>query len=101
MKGENENHDTEIEICIKVLKNLGSLFNTVDTEGKQQILGSVFPERLIFDKNGFRTPRINRVISLMCNNNAHLLGAKKRKHAKINVLSAFVVSPRIELGSKV
>jgi site-specific DNA recombinase len=101
LKGGNENYDKEIDFCVRLLKNIDNIYKQANTEGKQSIIGSLFPEKLIFENNQYRTPRLNSVVSLICNGNGHSKGCKKRKYAIVSVPSWGVISPRIELGSKV
>ena len=51
-----------------LIKNLPKGFEQADLEQKQKIVGSIFPERLIFEKNQFRTKKMNRVIQLISQN---------------------------------
>lgn len=77
LKGGNENYDKQIDYCINQLKAIDNVYRNASTENKQHIIGSIFPERLIFEKNKYRTPILNRVVSLICNNNGLLKGKKK------------------------
>lgn len=101
LKGGNENYDQQIDYCVNLMKDIDNVYKQANTEGKQRIIGSIFPERLIFEKNRYRTPKLNSVVSLICNNNGRLKGNKKGKYTINDILSKRVVSPRIELGSKV
>lgn len=101
LKGGNENYDAQIDLCINLMKDIDSIYKKANTEGKQRIIGSIFPERLIYEEKQYRTTKLNRVVSLICNNSKPLKGGKKRKHTFLDVLSKGVVSPRIELGFSV
>ncbi len=37
------------------------------SKGKRQIIGSMFPEKLTFTKNGYRTARVNEAVRLIFN----------------------------------
>lgn len=87
LNGGNENYDKQIDFCIKLLKNIDNVYRNASTEGKQYIIGSIFPERLVFEKNKYRTPKLNTVVSLICFNNKPYKGDKKEKHAKTGVFS--------------
>ena len=53
-------------------------------QGKKQILGSTFPEDLIFDRKKCRTPGINEVLRLI------LLIDNKKQKTKCGQISAFI-----------
>jgi site-specific DNA recombinase len=55
-----------VDFSAKLLSNLPKHFTGVDLKGKQQIIGSIFPERLVFQENKYRTIRENEVVKLMC-----------------------------------
>ena len=90
LKGGDENYDKQIDYCVSLMKDIDNVYKNVNTEGKQRIIGSVFPERLIFEKNKYRTPRLNKVVSLICTNNKHSKGNKKGKHTFNDMLSCGV-----------
>lgn len=100
LKGGNENYDKEIDFIVNLLKEIDKVYKDANKEGKQHIIGSVFPERLIFENNQYRTPKLNSVISLICNNNGQSKGGKKRKHTFLDVLSCKVESEGFEPSSK-
>ena len=59
---------------------------------KQRIIGSIFPEKLIFEKNNYRTPKVNNVVSLICR--ASKEASDKKKGTKtITSSSSFGVVP--------
>src|SRR5688500_599599 len=60
-------------------------------DGKQKLVGLMFTEKLIFTKDGFQTPRMNEVLSLimMIDNN---LEAQKKGLKKNFVLQSREVS---------
>ena len=49
-----------------MLKNLHKGFEMADTAKKQQMVGVIFPEKLIFENNAFRTKKVNSVIEIIC-----------------------------------
>ncbi len=44
---------------------------------KQRILSSIYPEKLIFEKTTYRTPKMLNVITLLCKYNVAFKGNKK------------------------
>ena len=59
------NLNNSLEKGVGVLANLDKMYESADLQGKKQILGSIFPEDLIFDGKKCRTPRINAVLRLI------------------------------------
>lgn len=49
--------------AVEVFKNLKTFYDSGSWETKQMILGSTFPEKLIFEKNKCRTPKLNTVLN--------------------------------------
>ncbi|MEI9909745.1 MAG: recombinase family protein [Bacteroidota bacterium] len=54
----------QLEFCTGLISNLLKHYDTVDIQEKQQIIGSIYPEKLVFDGKSYRTIRINEVVSL-------------------------------------
>jgi hypothetical protein len=48
-----------------VFFNILSNYETLDLEGKQQLVGLIFPEKLIFENNQFRTKNLRKAIELI------------------------------------
>ena len=96
LNGGKENYDEQIDFCLKLLKNLDTIYKNADTEGKQDIIGSIFPEKIIYKEGRYRTPKLNNVVRLTCFNNKPFKGGKKGKHPKIEVLSCEVPSGGFE-----
>ena len=101
LNGGNENYDEQIDFCIALLKDIDEIYKEANTELKQEIIGSIFPERLTFENGRYRTSRLNRVISLICNIGKPHEGDKKGKHLKIEVLSCGVEPEGFELGGSI
>ena len=47
-----------------LLNNLGAYYEQASLPVKQKIIGSIFPENLIFDHENYRTARTNAVLEL-------------------------------------
>ncbi len=101
LKGGDENYDKKIDFCVELLKDIDNIYKNATTENKQRIIGSIFPQRLVFENNNYRTPKLNKFVWLVCSNNTPLKGKKKGKHIFYDVLSKGVASAGIEPTSKV
>lgn len=89
LKEAKEDYGQQIEFCIHLLSNLDRFYNSADLDTKRKIVGSIFPEKLVYDKNKYRTPRINEVVGLLSNEKN---GGKSKRHAFYGVPSLEVVS---------
>ena len=51
-----------VEVSAGIIENLPEYLSGADLTAKQQIIGSICPEKLIFEENQYRTIRLNDVI---------------------------------------
>ena len=94
------NVESKIDTCIELLSNIKNLYAQRDTATKQRIIGSIFPRKMVFEKNSVRTLEVNRVVSLILNAGNTSGGGKKEKHTDFGVLSCGVESEGFEPSSK-
>lgn len=83
------------------LCRLDTLYEEGTVAQKRQIIGSIYPEKLIFDGFQYRTTRLNEAVRLIYTLGASLSEIKNRKSNKNLCFSGEVVPTRIELVSKV
>ena len=81
---ETEKSEFELYLSkgIGLLKHFGSAYKSYDLDGKHQLLGSTFPEKLIFDGKKCRTKKINDVVSLIVKIDKGLKNTKKKQAGK-------------------
>ncbi len=79
------------EFGFSVLKNLGKHYENLDLEGKQQLVGLIFPEKLIFEKNQFRTKHLRKAVELICRKIKGFGGEKKELAIKFDGQSNVVI----------
>jgi site-specific DNA recombinase len=91
-----ENYDDKIDDCLDLLLNLDKYYVSKNTEIKQKILGSVFPEKLIFQNNEYRTTKTNDVVALICPTDKGFGKKKGGKKTDFSVSSLRVVPTGIE-----
>jgi site-specific DNA recombinase len=65
-----------IEKALTALFRLDKTYLGADIKLKREIIGSIFPEKLIFSENGYRTGRINEVTSFIYQINTDLAKTK-------------------------
>ena len=87
-----ENHSTKIDDCLDLIQNIDKYYVAKDTPSKQRIVGSIFPEKLIFENNEYRTPKVNSVIGLLCRNSKVFKGNENEKNLQI-INSSHRVTP--------
>src|SRR5690606_9746930 len=65
-----------IEGALKKVSNLSTLYKDGNLEEKRQVLGSIFPENLVFEGNRHRTTRLNEIVRFICLTESDLPGKK-------------------------
>ena len=83
-----------------MLKNLHKGFEMADTKAKQQMVGVIFPEKLVFENNAFRTKKVNGVIEMVCRKIKDNGTKKKGLALKFQNQSTMVTQVRIELTTQ-
>ena len=76
-----------------LLLNLDNYYTLKNTEIKQKIIGSVFPEKLVFENNEYRTTKTNDVVTLICPTDKGLGKKKGGKKSDFSESSLRVVPP--------
>jgi site-specific DNA recombinase len=84
---------------IKNLYRLNSIYQNSKFVECRDLIGSIYPENLIYDGIGFRTTRINEAVQLMYLINRELDANKKETNQNISVLSLMVGDEGFELSS--
>lgn len=92
--------DKKIVRNLELLSNIKNTYTERDTEIKRRIISSMFPEKLIFEKNSVRTLFTNQLVSLILNDGKPSSNSKKEKHTEFGVLSLEVESEGFEPSSK-
>lgn len=85
------NFEKLLEVALSNLANLSNEYKEGTIEKKRQIIGSIFPEKIHFEENSFRTERVNEVASLIYLINTKLLTKRNRKGDFKSDLSGSVV----------
>ncbi len=85
---------------VTILSNLSYYYSTATLENKQKILGSVFPEKLIFSENTYRTAEPNELIDLLSNIDRDFKDYKNEQVAQKGDQFHPVTPVRIELTTQ-
>ena len=91
--------NTDFVKGLKQTFNLKDIYEKSDLEGKQQIIGSIFPRKFYFEDSKVRTDKINEVIGWIMQNNRALAEIKKGQPSKNTKLSSLVGPPGLEPGT--
>ena len=67
----------KLTYSINLISNLGKFFQSATCEVKTKLLGSIFPEKLLFDGKNYRTKSFNGMLNLIYQETKHLRGNKK------------------------
>ena len=100
LKQGTEHHRSKIDSCLEFLMNIDKYYETSTIEVKQLIVGSLFSEKLIFEKNNYRIPQLNRAASRICNGIKPFKKNKKGKNTFFSNSSLGVESEGFEPSSK-
>ena len=79
-----ENNGHLVDEGLDVIQKAESYYHSKDTVTKQQIVSSIYPEKLIFDKSGYRTPKTINVVRLLSRFGEASKGNKKGKDNVFN-----------------
>ncbi|GAA4924699.1 recombinase family protein [Mucilaginibacter defluvii] len=90
----------DLEECLDkaliALKSLQVRYLEGDTSKKRQLIGSMYPEKLCFDGNEYRTAKVNEAARLIYLINSKLDETKKRTKLDFSSLSASVAGTGLE-----
>jgi site-specific DNA recombinase len=81
---------------ISLMSNLPHYYSNATLDGKQKMLGLIFPEKLVFENSTYRTTQPNEILTLLCTSNKDLKENKKGQEVNNNNLSFMVVRRGIE-----
>ena len=62
---ESSNIGPLLNKALKTLTNLDELYERADNKGKREIIGSIYPEKLVFDGFNYRTDGLNEAVELI------------------------------------
>ncbi|WP_429062159.1 recombinase family protein [Chitinophaga sp. W2I13] len=64
---------------LSVVGNIQHYYHQAPVEVKQKLIGSIFPEKLTYENNSFRTGKVNEVFALIASNNKAFEATKNKK----------------------
>jgi site-specific DNA recombinase len=96
----NTEKDKFISFILENIENLGKAYTSGNVREKQLLLSSIFEENLIFDEKKYRTPKFNKILSLLFSLDKGLRKIKNGKEQMDFVISRKVESRGVEPLSK-
>ena len=85
---------------MNVIANLGNFMRNAPVKAKCKILSSMFPGKIQFDGEKYRTTEYNQVLDLIFQETKKLRGYGEKESENSEANSHSVPRPRIELGTK-
>ena len=85
------NFEKYLESGINLLTNLSKFYRAADIDTKQKLIGSIFPEKLVFVSGKVRTARTNEVLHVIL-----LTDQETRKMKKGQLTTNLWLSPGVE-----
>ena len=76
-----------ITTATKVLRDLPNYYENATLSTRQRLIGSMYPEKLVYENKSYRTTRINEAARVICNPDGLLEGLKKGQASEIGSLS--------------
>ena len=90
----------KIDYSVNIIANLGLFMKNAPVNTKCKILSSMFPQKIEFDGEKYRTQSYNQVLDLIFQETNKLRGYAEKESEKSEAVSHSVPRPRIELGTK-
>uniref|UniRef100_UPI0040486804 recombinase family protein n=1 Tax=Algoriphagus sp. TaxID=1872435 RepID=UPI0040486804 len=99
LEQQESNLERHLKVGLSIMRNVSYYYEMCDIPIKQKIVGSIFPEKLIFDGKNYRTVRMNSFIELISSKSKGLDGYKRKQVTKLSDLSNMAPPPGLEPGT--
>ena len=90
----------KIDYSVNIIANLRNFMMDAPVKVKCKLLSSMFPQKIEFDGEKYRTQSYNQVLDLIFQETNKLRGYGEKESEKSKAVSHSVPRPRIELGTK-
>lgn len=87
VEDQDTNLDKQCRFGITMMTHLNHYYDIAPIEIKHKIIDSIFPEKLVFDGEKYRTNNLNTFVSLIASGSMALAGSNKKQVANNNDLS--------------
>lgn len=100
LRDTKENVEEYINYSLSLLKHLDIAYVQANTEAKKKLIGSIFPDKIIFSGNKCRTTKDRFLIDLIRRSSVAKRGNEKGHNGKNSVMPSQVESEGFEPSSK-
>ncbi len=90
----------KIDYSVNIIANLGFFMRNAPVKVKCKLLSSMFPQKIQFDGEKYRTQSYNQVLDLIFQETKKLRGYGEKESEKTEAVSHLVPRPGIEPGTK-
>lgn len=91
--------DKQITFATSLLLDLKGCYAKSDTETKQRLIGSIFPEKIVFDGEKYRTTKTNELLAILTNDSKAFKKSENKKTDGLVGFSGLAPSPGLEPGT--
>jgi len=67
--------------------NLSHYYSNADVKTKKKLIGSIFPEKIYFENNSYRTTKMNAVIELLFNARAGFTNKNRPENSDLSTVA--------------
>ena len=92
LKAQKTHFEKYMLYSFSLISNLKEYYEKASLEVKQKVIGSIFPEKLVFDDKKYRTAKHSQFLSLLCLN-FNELNEIKKDSPESNSKKSFLVDP--------
>ena len=100
LKSDTKGLKEKIDYSVNIIANLRNFMMDAPVKVKCKLLSSMFPQKIEFDGEKYRTHDYNKVLDLIFQETNKLRGYGEKESEKSEAVSHSVPRPRIELGTK-
>ncbi len=90
LRSNTTSYDKLMESCRNVVLNLDIAYDKAEASIKQRIVGSIFPEKFVFENNKVRTTKVNEMFDRVCRKIEGCSGNKKGQQSFYELLPCSV-----------
>ena len=88
--------EPKLGYAISLIDNMKWVVEDAPTEAKLRLLSSMFPQKIVYDGESYRTAAVNKVLDLIYQQTNELRGSKKVKEGKTCALPSVVPGTGLE-----
>lgn len=99
MQSDTKGLKDKIDYSVNIIANLGSFMKNAPAKVKCKLLSSMFPQKIEFDGEKYRTHSYNQILDLIFQETNRLQGYGEKESEKSEAVSHSVPRPRIGITS--